>query len=127
MAAEVNAADVVAEVTQAFEHYNCVLDAGDVAAINACFWSSPHTVRFGPSENLFGYDEIAGYRSGQWKAGPPRILERLAVTALGRDFATTSAVFRRSDAPGRSRQSQTWARFPEGWRIIAAHVSVLPG
>jgi hypothetical protein len=122
---DINRPEVIAEVRDAFDRYNAALDANDVAALNAFFWSSPHTVRFGMGENLFGHAEIVRFRSSKWSAGPPRELAELAITTLGRDFATTSAVFERSGESSLSRQSQTWARFPEGWRIVAAHVSVL--
>ena len=125
----INLPDVVAEVTAAFQAYNAALTAGDVEKLNGFFWESPLTVRFGQGENLFGHDEIAAFRSGRWRAagpGPARNLDRLAVTAIGRDIATTNAVFSSPGRPGLSRQSQTWARRPEGWRIIAAHVSQLP-
>lgn len=120
---DINKPEIVAEVRDAFERYNQALDVNDVAALNGFFWQSPHTVRFGIGEHLYGYDEIAQYRSGQWTPGAPRRLVRVAITTLGRDFATTSAVFERGGVL--SRQSQTWARRPEGWRIIAAHVSLL--
>jgi Asp-tRNA(Asn)/Glu-tRNA(Gln) amidotransferase A subunit family amidase len=122
-AADINLPEIVAEVTRAFHAYNEALVAADSARLNGFFWSSSNTVRFGPGENLFGHDEIAAYRSTRWAPNPPRTLERLAVTTIGRDFGTTNAVFRRTIDGGLSRQSQTWSRQPEGWRIIAAHVS----
>src|SRR3546814_518843 len=125
MPEEINRPDVVAEVREAFDRYNAALDANDVALLNGLFWKSPHTVRFGMGENLYGHDEIAQFRSGKWKPGSPRRLSRVVVTTLGRDFAVTSAAFEGARENVLSRQSQTWARFPEGWRIIAAHVSEL--
>jgi hypothetical protein len=122
---EVNLPEVVDEVRDHFERYNAAVDAGDVDTLNRFFWSSAYTVRLGQGEHLFGYAEIAAFRSGQWKRGAPRKLERVAITALGRDFATTSALFHREEGGSINRQSQTWARFPEGWRIVAAHVSTL--
>jgi Asp-tRNA(Asn)/Glu-tRNA(Gln) amidotransferase A subunit family amidase len=122
---EINLPDVVAEVTDAFHAYNEALVAADSERLNGFFWSAPHTVRFGPGENLFGHAEIAAYRSHRWTPNPPRTLERLVVTTIGRDFGTTNGLFRRATDGGLSRQSQTWARRPEGWRIIAAHVSSL--
>ena len=124
MSQEVNLPDVVAEVEDHFARYNAAVDAGDVEALNF-FWSSPHTVRLGQGEHLFGHAEIAAFRSGQWKRGAPRKLERAVITTLGRDFATASALFRREEGGPINRQSQAWARFPEGWRIVAAHVSSL--
>ena len=124
---ELNDPEVVAEVTKSFQDYNAALSKGEVAALNRFFWDSPLTVRFGHGENLFGHAEIAAFRSGRWTGGggPERLLERLSVTTLGRNFATTNAVFRTPGRAGLNRQSQTWARRPEGWRIIAAHVSTL--
>jgi ketosteroid isomerase-like protein len=128
MSLEVNIPDVVAEVRDCLDRYNAAINAGDADTLNGFFWSSPHTVRLGQSEHLFGYDEIAAFRSGTWKPGPERLLERAVITTFGRDFATASALFRRAGAPDGpiNRQSQAWARFPEGWRIVAAHVSTLP-
>jgi hypothetical protein len=117
---------VLAEVTQCFNDYNAAIDAGDSAQLNAFFWDAPQTVRFGGNENLFGHAEIAAFRSTQWKpAGSPRQLVRAAIATIGRDTATTNAIFRRDGHPGLMRQSQTWQRRPEGWRIIAAHVSTM--
>jgi hypothetical protein len=119
-------ADVVAEVLASFNAYNTALDAGDAQGLNDFFWNSPSTVRFGPAEALFGIESIAAFRLGTWKApGISRELVRVAVTALGRDVATTNALFR-SGTGKISRQSQTWARFPQGWKIAAAHVSLAP-
>jgi ketosteroid isomerase-like protein len=124
MIENIDDAGVIAEVRACFEAYNRALDAGDVDALNGFFWASPSTVRFGPTENLFGYAEISAFRSGTWKPEGTRALERLAITALGSDVAVTNALFRgRSGAL--SRQSQTWARLQDGWRIVAAHVSPL--
>ena len=125
MTHEINRSEIVAEVRDAFDRYNAALDAHDVAALNGFFWDSSCTVRFGVGENLFGHAEIAKFRSGKWTPGPPRRLADLAITTLGDDFAVTSAVFGREGDDAVSRQSQTWARFPEGWRIVAAHVSPL--
>ena len=117
---------VLAEVTRCFNDYNAAIDAGDSARLNAFFWDAPQTVRFGGNENLFGHAEIAAFRSAQWKpAGSPRQLVRAAIATVGRDTATTNAIFRRDGEPGLMRQSQTWQRRPEGWRIIAAHVSTM--
>ena len=125
MTEQANIPDVVAEVTDSFERYNQAIELGDSAALNSFFWNSPLTVRFGPREHLFGYEEIANFRTGVWKPGAPRVVERLAVTTFGRDFGTTNAMFR--DAAGKvNRQSQVWVRTAEGWRIAAAHVSPLP-
>jgi ketosteroid isomerase-like protein len=119
-------AATAAAVRDAFERYNAALDAGDVAALNGFFRDSPQTVRFGPGENLFGFAEIAAFRSGRWQPGAgARVFERVVVSPFGRDFATTNALIRGADGT-LSRQSQTWVRGPAGWQIVAAHVSRSP-
>ncbi|MYZ48626.1 AtzH-like domain-containing protein [Propylenella binzhouense] len=126
MIEEIDNEETVAEVRDCFLRYNRALDAGDVDALNGFFWNSPATVRFGPGETLFGYDAIAGFRSNRWRgAGPARRIEEVVVTAYGRDVATTNALIRSGNG-ALSRQSQTWIRRPEGWRIAAAHVSAAP-
>jgi hypothetical protein len=121
---DIDKPEIVAEVRASFDGYNAAIEKGDATALNGYFWNAPNTVRFGHAEHLFGYEAISTYRSGQWKPGAPRRLERLAITTLGTDFATTWAIFRPTSGAGpTTRQSQTWARMPEGWRIIAAHVS----
>jgi hypothetical protein len=118
--------DVVEEVLARFNAYNAALDAGDAEALNGFFRDSPSTVRFGPTETLFGIESISAFRRGRWKAPTlPREIVRVAVTALGRDVATTNALIRSSNGKV-SRQSQTWARFAQGWKIAAAHVSAAP-
>ena len=117
--------EVAAQVRDSFLRYNAAIETGDVEALNGFFWQSPLTVRFGNAEHLFGYDEISTYRTGVWKAGPPRTLERLAVTALGSDVAVTNAMFRNANG-SITRQTQTWARVEAGWRIASAHVSLVP-
>jgi hypothetical protein len=125
MLTEINKPDVVAEVHAAFDGYNQAIERGDNDALNGFFWQSPLTTRFGPAEHLFGYDEIATFRTGTWKPGPPRSIEHLVIAALGADAASTMAVFVGTDGK-RTRQSQVWGRMPEGWRIVGAHVSPLP-
>jgi hypothetical protein len=123
MIENINTASVVDEISARFTSYNDALDAGDADVLNAFFWDSSSTARFGPTETLFGKDSIANFRLKQWKASTQtRELLSVAITALGNDLGTTNAVFRGTDGR-RSRQSQTWARFSEGWRIVAAHVS----
>lgn len=126
MIEETNTTDVAEEVLACFKAYNAALDAGDAEALNGFFRDSPSTVRFGPTETLFGIQSIREFRLGKWKApAMSREIVRVAVTALGRDVATTNALFRSANGKV-SRQSQTWARFPEGWKIAAAHVSAAP-
>lgn len=122
---QINIPDVLAEVTDAHHRYNRAIDDGDVASLNGFFKNAAQTLRYGPAENLFGYDAIANFRSTKWSGGERRIL-RTDVTTYGRDFATAAILFDRPTMTGKvGRQMQTWARFPEGWRIVAAHVSLI--
>jgi Protein of unknown function (DUF3225) len=123
MATDINRPEIVAEVRAAFDRYNAAIDSKDVATLNELFWKSDNTVRFGFGENLFGHDAIVEFRGTKWLNAPARRATRVIITTVGRDCATTSAVMERGD--GVTRQSQTWVRFPEGWRIVAAHVSAL--
>lgn len=123
---EVDLPDVVAEVRAAFEAYERALVANDVAALDAAFHDDPRTIRFGAAENLFGHAEIRAFRAGRSPAGLARTLANTVITAYGRDVAVASTLFRRDGAPGKvGRQMQTWVRFPQGWRVAAAHVSVI--
>ena len=118
--------DVIAEVRDAFERYEAALVGNDVAALDGFFWANPKAIRYGIAENLYGYGEIQAFRAARPAAGLARTLERTVITTYGRDHATASTLFRRETAPGRvGRQMQTWIRFPEGWRIVAAHVSTI--
>jgi hypothetical protein len=123
--AGVNMPEVVAEVTAAFRRYEAALVGNDIAVLNELFWDSPHTVRYGGGENLHGFAAIAAFRSGRPSTGLDRTLEDTVITTFGRHFATASTLFRREGQPGIGRQTQSWARFEQGWRIVAAHVSVL--
>ena len=120
---QVNIPEVVAEVTAAFERYERALNDNDVSVLDESFWASPHTVRYGQAENLYGRDEILAFRKGRPSAGIRRRLLRTVITTFGRDFATASCEFQRIESGRRGRQMQTWARLPEGWRVVAAHVS----
>jgi len=119
---EINLPEVVAEVTTAFRRYEAALVDNDVAVLDELFWNSPHTLRYGVAENLYGYAAIAAFRSARI-GNLARTLWNTVITTYGRDFATANTEFRRGDKNG--RQSQTWLRFPEGWRVVAAHVSWL--
>ena len=121
---EINIPEVVAEVTAAFERYEAALVANDVAVLDELFWDSSLTLRYGIAENLHRYDEIKAYRAARPSVGLARELERTVITAYGRDMATANTLFRRGGRLG--RQSQTWARMPEGWRVVSAHVSMMP-
>src|SRR5271165_6733411 len=123
---QINLPEIVAEVEAAFARYETALVGNDVATLQALFWRSPHTIRYGIGENLYGSDEIAAFRAARSPVGLMRRLSRTVVTTYGRDFATASTLFERDTLPGKiGRQMQTWARMPEGWRVVAAHVSVV--
>jgi ketosteroid isomerase-like protein len=118
--------DVVAEVRAAFEAYERALAANDVAALDAMFHDGPRTIRFGGGENLFGYEQIKAFRAARSPAGLTRTLSHTVITTYGRDIAIASTLFHRTAMPGKvGRQMQTWVRLPEGWRVVAAHVSVI--
>ena len=123
---DIDLPDVVAEVTEAFARYEAALVANDVEVLDALFRDDPRTIRYGAAENLYGYAEIKAFRAARSPAGLARTLEKTVITAFGRDFAVASTLFRRATTPGRiGRQTQTWVRFPEGWRVVAGHVSVI--
>ena len=121
----INLPEVLAEVTAVFERYEAALVGNDVAVLDELFWNSPHTLRYGATENLYGFDEIRAFRAGRPSAGLARTLGRTAITTFGRDFATANTEFHRAGSDRIGRQSQTWVRTPEGWRVVAAHVSLM--
>ena len=119
---EINLPEVVAEVTAAFMRYEEALNANDVAVLNELFRKAPYTLRYGIGEELYGHDQIAAFRSARIPPGR-RATSNRVITTFGRDFATASTEFRRPGQATTGRQQQSWVRFPEGWRIVAAHVS----
>ena len=119
---EVNISEVVTEVRAAFDRYNRAVDDNDVAVMNEMFWDSPHSVRYGRAENLYGHAEIAAYRTSR-KTKIERSYPRTVVTTFGRDFAIAWTETRINGSTALGRQSQTWVRTDQGWRIVAAHVS----
>jgi carbon monoxide dehydrogenase subunit G len=123
-ALEVNLPDIVAEVTEAFRRYEKALVTNDVPVLDALFWKSSSAIRYGVAESLYGYDEIAAFRAGRPPVNLARTLSRTVVTTFGRDFATTNTEFARDGLARPGRQSQTWVRTADGWRIVAAHVSL---
>ena len=124
---EIDDHDTRAEVEAAFRGYEDALVSNDLAALDALFWSDDRTVRFGIAEALYGIEAIRLFRRGRAGTGLARTLQRTVVTTFGRDFATASTLFERAGAPGLiGRQQQSWVRFPHGWRVVAAHVSVVP-
>ncbi len=126
MVTEIDLPDVVAEVREAFAAYEKALTTNDVAALDALFRKDSRTLRYGIGENLYGYEAIAAFRAARNPAGLMRDLAQTVITTYGRDTAVASTLFYRSSAPGRvGRQMQTWVRFAEGWRIVAAHVSLI--
>ena len=122
---QIDIPEVKAEVEAAFARYETALVTNDVPVLDDLFWESPQTVRFGATENLFGAEEIAAFRAGRSPKGLAREILRTSITTYGRDFATASITFRREGSTRIGRQQQTWVRFPEGWRVVAAHVSLM--
>jgi hypothetical protein len=120
-----NDPNVVREIEAAFAGYDRALGANDVAALNGYFFDSPSTIRYGIAENLYGHAEISAYRSGVPATGAPPKRVRTVITTYGNDFATVSTLSRPRQAGRIGRTMQTWVRFPQGWRIVAAHVSVI--
>jgi hypothetical protein len=125
MTHEINLPDVLAEVTAVFAEYEDALVNNKVEVLDALFWRSPHTLRYGAGENLYGFEAIQAFRAGRPVQGLARSVTRTAITTYGRDFATANIEFRRVGSEKLGRQSQTWLRLPEGWRVVAAHVSLI--
>lgn len=126
MPLEINLPDVVAEVTAEFERYEDALVNNKVDVLDAMFRDSPNTIRYGATECLYGFDEIKAFRAARSPVALGRTLSKTVITTYGRDFAVASTLYQRPSAPGRTgRQMQTWVRFPEGWRVVAAHVSLM--
>lgn len=121
---DINLPDVLAEITAEFDRYERALVSNDVQALDAFFWASPHALRYGTGENLYGHEAIKAFRAARNPAGLARTIARTSITTYGRDYATSNIEFVR-DTPKVGRQSQTWVRFPEGWRIVTAHVSMM--
>ena len=122
---EINIPEIVAEVTEAFTRYERALVTNDVAMLDSLFWVSPHTLRFGVTENLYGYDAIAEFRKASQPIDLTRRLMNTVITTYGCDMATANTEFQRAGSTITGRQSHVWLRTGEGWRIAAAHVSLL--
>ncbi|MDQ0301566.1 oxalurate catabolism protein HpxZ [Ancylobacter polymorphus] len=123
---DIDLPEIVAEVRAAFERYERALVGNDVAELDALFWDDTRTLRYGGAENLYGIAAIRAFRAARSPAGLERTLDGTVITTYGRDMAVASTLFRRATAPGRvGRQMQTWMRTPEGWKVVAAHVSVI--
>ncbi len=115
---------VMAEVTAEFERYETALLENDIATLDALFWNSPLTLRYGAGERLYGHDAIAAFRVARAGGSPRRVLANTVITTFGRDFATANTEFHRAGETRIGRQSQTWVRTQNGWRIVSAHVSL---
>jgi hypothetical protein len=123
---EIDLPEVVAEVRQAFDAYEKALVANDVAALNAMFRDDPRTIRYGATENLYGYAEIMAFRAARSPVGLGRTISKTVITTFGREFAVAATLYQRPSAAGKiGRQMQTWVKFHEGWRVVAAHVSLI--
>ncbi|MDE3104944.1 MAG: oxalurate catabolism protein HpxZ [Acidobacteriota bacterium] len=125
---QINDPATVAELAALYPRYEQALVTNDVETLMAMFWASPHVMRFGATENLYGMDELEAFRKARPSVGLARRVVRQDIVAFGTDFGSITLEFER-EANGRlirGRQSQTWVRLPEGWRIVAAHVSLLP-
>jgi len=123
---EIDLPEVVAEVRIAFDRYEQALVTNDVAVLDSAFHEDPRTIRYGTNEILYGYDEIAEFRAARPPTGLNRTISKTLITAYGHDFAVASTLFHRKTMPGKiGRQMQTWVRFSSGWKVVAAHVSVI--
>ena len=123
---QVDLPDVLAEVTAAFARYEKALVSNDVAVLDELFRADAITLRYGVGENLYGHDAIMAFRAARSPIGLGRRTDRTVITTYGRDTAVASTLFYRDTLPGKvGRQMQTWVRFAEGWRIAAAHVSII--
>jgi Protein of unknown function (DUF3225) len=123
---EIDLPEVLAEVTAQFKRYEAALVSNDVAVLGELFRVDPRTLRYGIGENLYGYDAIASFRAARSPVGLMRRTAQTVISSYGRDAAVASTLFYRDSSPGRvGRQMQTWVRFAEGWRIVAAHVSII--
>jgi len=122
---EIDSPEVVAEVRAAFDRYEKALNDNDVPMLNATFRDDPRTIRYGGAEILYGYAEIKAFRTARTPPGT-RTISKTVISTYGRDHAVASTLFHRPSQPGKvGRQMQTWVRFPEGWRVVAAHVSMI--
>jgi hypothetical protein len=123
---EIDLPDVLAEVTAAFDRYERALGDNDVATLDALFRADPRTIRYGGGENLYGHAAIAAFRGARSPVGLARTISKTVITTYGRDFAVASTLFHRASSPGKiGRQMQSWVRFEDGWRVVAAHVSMI--
>lgn len=122
---DINLPDVLSEVEFACQRYERALVGNDIAVLDELFWNSPQTLRYGATENLYGYDAVRAFRAARPAQGLARSVQKTVITTYGRDFATANIEFQRVGSSRTGRQSQTWLRTPEGWRVVTAHVSLL--
>jgi hypothetical protein len=122
---DINRPEVVAAVRAAFERYEAALVGNDVTVLDELFWRSESTLRYGVTENLYGYEAIAAFRAARPAVNLARTVTRVEITTFGTEFATANMEFRRAGSDRTGRQSHTWVRMPEGWRIVAAPVSLV--
>ena len=123
---QVDLPEVLAEVTAQFARYEKALVTNDVAVLDELFRDDPRTLRYGGAENLYGFAAIMAFRIARPAVGLMRRTDRTVITTYGRDMAVASTLFYRDSLPGKvGRQMQTWVRFTEGWKIVAAQVSVI--
>ena len=125
MTLEINLPDVLAEIGAVFARYEDALVNNRIDVLDELFWDSALTVRYGGAENLVGIDAIRAFRAARPAVGLARTLSNTVITTYGRDFATAMTEFHRAGSPRIGRQSQTWVRLAPGWRVVAAHVSVI--
>lgn len=123
----INDATTLAEVTAEFDRYEMALQSNDLATLDAFFWDSPAVLRYGIGENLQGIDMIRAFRKARTGGSPPRTLRHTVITTFGTDFATANTEFLRENTTSIGRQSQVWVRLPQGWRVVAGHVSLMHG
>ena len=121
---QVNIPEVWADVEAQSNRYEAALVGNDVAVLDELFWCSPHTLRYGVTENLYGYDAICAFRAARPAQGIARTVLKNVITTYGRDTATVNIEFQRLGSDTTGRQSQTWMRTEAGWRVVAAHVSL---
>ena len=122
---QINLHEVVEEVTAQFARYEDALVNNKTDVLDELFWNSPQTLRYGATENLYGFDAIQAFRAGRPAQGLMRVVLKTIITTYGNDFATANIEFQRAGSSRPGRQSQTWLRTPDGWRVVAAHVSLL--
>ena len=123
---EIDLPEVLAEVTAAFDRYEKALTTNDVAVLDDTFRVDPRTIRYGGTEILYGHEAIAAFRAARSPVGLARTISKTVITTYGRDFAVASTLFHRDSMPGKvGRQMQSWVKFPDGWHVVAAHVSVI--